>query len=73
MDRDRPAERPRHVRIVHHKTGEVVWHPLEADGERFYPELEDLLAALERLAIPIVVSPGYRSAPHPYSSLMPSA
>jgi hypothetical protein len=63
----RPAERPRHVRVVHHKTGEVVWHPLEADGERFYPELEDLLASLERLAIPIVVSPGYRSAPHPYS------
>jgi hypothetical protein len=63
----RPPERPTHVRIVHHKTGEVVWHPLEAGGERFYPELEQRLAALARLAIPIVVSLGKRGALRPYS------
>jgi IS5 family transposase len=64
----RPIERPRHVRIVHHKTGEVVWHPLEADGERFYPELERRLTELARIAVPIVVSLGERGAPpHPYS------
>ena len=63
----RPIERPHHVRIVHHKTGEIVWHPLEAGGERFYPELEQLLSELDRLAIPIVVSPGERGAARPYS------
>lgn len=63
----RPLERPDCVRIVHHKTGEIVWHPLSADGERFYPELEDYLAALPRETFPIVVSPGQRGAARPYS------
>jgi hypothetical protein len=63
----RPAERPNHVRIVHHKTGEVVWHPLVGDGERFYPELEQQLCELDRLAIPIVVSLGQRGTLRPYS------
>ena len=63
----RPAERPTHVRIVHHKTGEIVWHPLEDSAERFYPELEQSLAELDRLAVPIVVSLGQRGAVHPYS------
>jgi hypothetical protein len=55
------------VRIVHHKTGEVVWHPLVGDGERFYPELEQQLCELDRLAIPIVVSLGQRGTLRPYS------
>ena len=55
------------MKIVHHKTGEIVWHPLEASGERFYPELELYLSDLERLAVPVVVIPGLRGAPHPYS------
>jgi IS5 family transposase len=63
----RPLERPNHVRIVHHKTGEVVWHPLQAGHERFYPELEQRLSELDRLAIPIVVSLGDRGARRLYS------
>ena len=63
----RPPERPDKVRIVHHKTGEVVWHPLEVAGERFYPELEQGLAELDRLAIPIVVSLGMGGTVRPYS------
>lgn len=63
----RPPERPNHVRIFHHKTGEEVWHPLEDDGDRLYPELENYLAQLDRLRGPIIVSPGKRSAPAPYS------
>lgn len=63
----RPAERPNHVRIFHHKTKEVVWHPLEENGQRFYPELEARLSELERTAIPIVVTPGKRGSVHPYS------
>jgi Recombinase len=63
----RPLERPNHVRIVHHKTGEVVWHPLESGHERFYAELEQRLSELDRLAIPIVVSRGDRGARRLYS------
>lgn len=63
----RPVERPNHVRIVHHKTGVEIWHPLEAAGERFYPELESRLGELERLAIPIVVTSGAKGASRPYS------
>ena len=63
----RPPERPNHVRIVHHKTGEIVWHPLEASGEQFYPELESHLAVLAKIAIPIVATLGERGAARPYS------
>ena len=63
----RAPERPNHVRIVHHKTGAIVWHPLEIDGERFYPELEGLLAGLAKIAIPIVATLGERGAARPYS------
>ena len=63
----RPPERPNHVKIVHHKTGIVVWHPLEAAGERFYPELEQNLEELEKLAVAIVVTPGERGPTRPYS------
>ena len=61
----RSSERPNQVRIVHHKTGEVVWHPLDENDQRFYPELEARLAELERLAIPIAVTPGKRGTAHP--------
>jgi hypothetical protein len=43
----RPSDFPHALRITHHKTGAVVWHPLEeitSDGPvRFYPEAEDIL------------------------------
>ena len=63
----RPSERPNHVRIVHHKTGEIVWHPLQVGAERFYPETEARLADLERLSIPIVTTPGAKGVTRPYS------
>jgi hypothetical protein len=51
----RPAERPDAVRILHHKTGELVWLPLsDADGPLF-PELTAYLDGLERLGVPIVL------------------
>jgi integrase len=63
----RSSERPNQVRIVHHKTDEVVWYPLEENGQRFYPELEARLDELYRMGIPIVVTPGKRGTAHPYS------
>jgi hypothetical protein len=63
----RPDERPDCVRILHHKTGEIVWHPLSAERDQFYPELEAYLATLERVAIPIVIIPGKKGPSRPYS------
>ena len=63
----RPPDRPNHVQVMHHKTGQLVWHPLEDAEGRFYPEIEDYLAALPTLGTPIVLTPGERGAARPYS------
>ena len=55
-DAYRPADRPNEVRIIHNKTGEEVWQPLETkDGRKLYPEIEDLLAKLPRLGGSLVM------------------
>ena len=68
----RPVERPSEIEIFHHKTGARIWHPLEIEDEdehgepvvrRLYPELEDRLATLPRLGIPIVMLQPQRGAP----------
>jgi len=57
----RPADFPHALRIVHHKTGALVWHPLDeeiAPGEapiRFYPEAEAVLAHLPRRGVPMIL------------------
>jgi hypothetical protein len=55
----RPPDFPNALRIEHHKTGVVVWHPLEEitpDGPiRFYPEAEDVLARLPRRGVPMIL------------------
>jgi len=51
----RPAERPNHVRIEHHKTGAMTWQPL-ADGEGpFSPHLTAYLDQLPRLGVAVVL------------------
>ena len=56
----RPADFPHALRIVHHKTGALIWHPLEetAPGEapiRFYPEAEAVLARLPRRGVSMIL------------------
>lgn len=55
----RPAERPTKVRVIHHKTRRSVWKVLESRSgsgtRRLYPELEDAIAALPRLGVPLVM------------------
>jgi hypothetical protein len=63
----RPPDHPTHVQIVHHKTGDIVWHPLEDAEGRFYPEIEDFLAELPMLGTPVVLTPGERGTARPYS------
>jgi len=55
----RNKEWPSAIKILHHKTGAVVWHPLEdtVDGVtvQFYPEAEAILALLPRRGVPMIL------------------
>ncbi len=50
---------PNAVKILHHKTGATVWHPLEdtVDGTlvKFYPEAEAILAKLPQRGVPMIL------------------
>jgi hypothetical protein len=49
-------EAPTAIRIIHHKTGAVVLHPLEdADGTQFYADAEAVLVQVPRRGLPIVM------------------
>lgn len=63
----RPPEHLGHIRIEHAKTGAEVWLPLE-DGEvKLFAEIEAYLEGLEKLGDVIVMTPGERGKPRPYS------
>ena len=55
----RSADWPHAVKILHHKTGATVWHPLEdvVDGSpvKFYAEAEAVLAKLPRRGVPMIL------------------
>jgi hypothetical protein len=67
----RPADYPQALRIVHHKTGAVVWHPLEEQTEeglvRFYPEAEAVLAHLPRRGVPMILKAQKNGPAVPFS------
>jgi hypothetical protein len=47
------------IRIEHHKTGELVWHPLEETVDnvttKFYEDAEAILAKLPRRGVPMIL------------------
>lgn len=43
------------IRIEHHKTGEIVDHPLEDRDVKFYEEAEEVLSRLKRLGTPLIL------------------
>jgi hypothetical protein len=43
------------IRIEHHKTGEIVDHPLEEGEVKFYEEAEEVLSRLKRLCTPMIL------------------
>jgi integrase len=63
----RPSDHPSAVQIFHHKTGERVWYPLEDDMGQLCPEIESRLAQLPRLGVAVVLTPGTKGEPRPYS------
>lgn len=67
----RPTNAPSALRIIHHKTGAIVWHPLEEvtpDGAvRFYPEAEAVLSRLPRRGVPMILKAGRDGTSVPFS------
>ena len=52
----RSKDWPNAIKIVHHKTGATVWHPLQDDdGTLFYPEAEAVLSKLPRRGVPLIL------------------
>jgi integrase len=71
----RPAAAPTVVKILHHKTGRIVLHPLEEVTDSgvvyFYAEAEEVLAKLPRRGVPMIlreIEPG-KSKPFAQSSI----
>ena len=67
----RSADWPNAIKIEHHKTGAVVWHPLEemtdAGPVKFYEEAERILAQLPRLGVPMILREVRKGVTKPYS------
>ena len=65
----RSKEWPNAIRIEHHKTGELVWHPLEETVDnlttKFYEDAEAILAKLPRRGVPMIL----RDVPPPRHSI----
>jgi integrase len=55
----RGRQAPNAIKIEHHKTGAVVWHPLEettdAGAVKFYADAEAVLAHLPRRGVPLIL------------------
>jgi hypothetical protein len=59
------------IKIVHHKTGAVIWHPLEeaVDGGvvQFYADAEAVLARLPRRGVPMILKAKRDGTAEPYA------
>jgi hypothetical protein len=62
---------PSAIKIEHHKTGAVVWHPLEDHTEtavvKFYEEAEAVLAHLPRRGVPMILREVKEGITKPFS------
>jgi hypothetical protein len=67
----RSKDWPNAIKIEHHKTGEVVWHPLEevSDGNvtKFYGDAEAVLSHLPRRGVPMILREVRDGVAKPYS------
>jgi hypothetical protein len=67
----RSKEWPSAIKIEHHKTGAVVWHPLEEVTDRgvvkFYEDAEAVLSHLPRRGVPMILRDVSEGITKPYS------
>jgi hypothetical protein len=68
----RPKDAPGAIRIVHHKTGATVWHPLEEATDsgvvQFYADAEAVLAQVPRLGVPMILKRKRDGTTEPYGA-----
>jgi hypothetical protein len=66
----RSQQAPNAIKITHHKTGAIVWHPLEENTDsgsvKFYSDAEAVLARLPRRGIAMILKPGRDGVAEPY-------
>jgi hypothetical protein len=67
----RSKEWPSAIKIEHHKTGAVVWHPLEEATDsaivKFYEDAEAVLARLPRRGVPMILREVRNGVTKPFS------
>jgi hypothetical protein len=66
----RGNEAPTAIKVEHHKTGAVVWHPLEETTTngvvKFYADAEAVLAHLPRRGVPLILKARRKGGTDPY-------
>jgi hypothetical protein len=66
----RPKDAPTAIRIVHHKTGATVWHPLEEETDegtvKFYADAGAVLARVPRRGVPMILKSKRGGSAVPY-------
>jgi len=66
----RGQQAPNTIKITHHKTGAIVWHPLEENTDagpvKFYCDAEAVLARLPRRGVAMILKPGRDGFAEPY-------
>jgi hypothetical protein len=64
---------PTAIKINHHKTGAIVWHPLEETTDqgtvKFYSEAEAVLASLPRRGVPMILKARRDGTTEPYTAM----
>jgi integrase len=67
----RGREAPGAIKVNHHKTGAVVWHPLEETTQdglvKFYADAEAVLATLPRRGIAMILKQRHDGTTEPYT------
>jgi hypothetical protein len=66
----RGQQAPSAIKITHHKTGAIVWHPLEENTDlgpvKFYGEAEAVLARLPRRGVAMILKASRDGCAEPY-------
>jgi peptidase E len=69
----RGREAPGAIKINHHKTGGIVWHPLEEATEegviKFYADAEAVLTALPRHGVAMILKQRQDGTTEPYTAM----
>ena len=67
---------PNAIKITHHKTGAIVWHPLEENSEvgpvKFYGDAEAVFSHLPKRGVAMILKPRRDGTSEPYTAMQMS-